>query len=47
MLVITKKIYNYLELMATLAWKNVMLRHIQPYLGIACAIFNAQAAQTK
>ena len=45
--VIAKKLYNYRELMATLAWKNIMLRHIQPHLGIACVILNAHTAQTE
>lgn len=33
-----KDIYQYRELMATLAWKNIALRYKQAYLGIAWAI---------
>lgn len=38
MLQVAKNIYNYRELMATLAWKNIALRYKQAYLGIAWAI---------
>lgn len=38
MLTIAKNIYDYRELMATLAWKNIALRYKQAYLGIAWAI---------
>jgi lipopolysaccharide transport system permease protein len=38
MLTIAKNLYDYRELMATLAWKNVALRYKQAYLGIAWAI---------
>lgn len=38
MLTIAKHLYDYRELMATLAWKNVTLRYKQAYLGIAWAI---------
>ena len=38
MLTIAKNLYDYRELMATLAWKNVTLRYKQAYLGIAWAI---------
>lgn len=38
MLSIAKNLYDYRELMATLAWKNVTLRYKQAYLGIAWAI---------
>jgi len=38
MLTIAKNLYNYRELMATLAWKNIALRYKQAYLGIAWAI---------
>jgi len=33
-----KNIYEYRELMTTLAWKNIALRYKQAYLGIAWAI---------
>lgn len=33
-----KDLYQYRELMATLAWKNIALRYKQAYLGIAWAI---------
>lgn len=38
MITIAKNLYDYRELMATLAWKNVVLRYKQAYLGIAWAI---------
>lgn len=38
MLTIAKNLYDYRELMATLAWKNITLRYKQAYLGIAWAI---------
>ncbi|MGA7179646.1 MAG: ABC transporter permease [Thiobacillaceae bacterium] len=38
MLTIAKNLYDYRELMATLAWKNIALRYKQAYLGIAWAI---------
>jgi len=38
MLTIAKNIYDYRELMATLAWKNIALRYKQAYLGIAWAV---------
>ncbi len=38
MLTIAKNLYDYRELLATLAWKNVTLRYKQAYLGIAWAI---------
>jgi len=38
MLTIVKNLYDYRELMATLAWKNIALRYKQAYLGIAWAI---------
>lgn len=38
MIIIAKNLYDYRELMMTLAWKNVVLRYKQAYLGIAWAI---------
>lgn len=38
MLRVAKNIYEYRELMTTLAWKNIALRYKQAYLGIAWAI---------
>ncbi|MGO9445580.1 MAG: ABC transporter permease [Thiobacillaceae bacterium] len=38
MLTIAKNLYEYRELMATLAWKNIALRYKQAYLGIAWAV---------
>jgi lipopolysaccharide transport system permease protein len=38
MLTIAKNLYDYRELMTTLAWKNIALRYKQAYLGIAWAI---------
>jgi lipopolysaccharide transport system permease protein len=38
MLTLTKNLYDYRELMSTLAWKNIALRYKQAYLGIAWAI---------
>ena len=38
MLTIAKNLYEYRELLTTLAWKNVTLRYKQGYLGIAWAI---------
>lgn len=38
MLTLAKNLYDYRELMAVLAWKNVTLRYKQAYLGIAWAV---------
>lgn len=38
MLRVIKNIYDYRELMMTLAWKNIAVRYKQAYLGIAWAI---------
>lgn len=38
MLRVAQNLYNYRELMTTLAWKNIALRYKQAYLGIAWAI---------
>ena len=38
MLTLAKNLYDYHELMATLAWKSITLRYKQAYLGIAWAI---------
>lgn len=38
MTTLLKDLYQYRELMATLAWKNITLRYKQAYLGIAWAI---------
>jgi len=38
MLRVVKNLYDYRELMTTLAWKNIALRYKQAYLGIAWAI---------
>ncbi len=38
MLRIAKNLYDYRELMVTLAWKNIALRYKQAYLGIVWAI---------
>jgi len=38
MLTLAKNLYDYRELMATLAWKNIALRYKQAYLGIAWAV---------
>ncbi len=38
MLRVAKNVYDYRELMLTLAWKNIALRYKQAYLGIAWAI---------
>lgn len=38
MLRVAKNIYDYRELMMTLAWKSITLRYKQAYLGIAWAI---------
>lgn len=38
MIAVAKNLYDYRELMLTLAWKNVVLRYKQAYLGIAWAI---------
>ncbi len=38
MLTIGRNIYDYRELLITLAWKNIALRYKQAYLGIAWAI---------
>lgn len=38
MTTLIKNLYQYRELMATLAWKNIALRYKQAYLGIAWAI---------
>ena len=44
MLTIAKNLYDYRELMATLAWKNIALRYKQAYLGIAWADYQAAHA---
>ena len=38
MIQVAKNIYEYRELMTTLAWKSIALRYKQAYLGIAWAI---------
>lgn len=38
MLSVAKNIYDYRELMFTLAWKNIALRYKQAYLGILWAV---------
>jgi lipopolysaccharide transport system permease protein len=38
MIQVAKNLYDYRELMVTLAWKNIALRYKQAYLGIAWAI---------
>ena len=38
MLAVAKNLYEYRELMFTLAWKNIAIRYKQTYLGIAWAI---------
>jgi lipopolysaccharide transport system permease protein len=38
MIQVAKNIYEYRELMITLAWKNIALRYKQAYLGIAWAL---------
>ena len=38
MISLARNLYDYRELIATLAWKNVTLRYKQAYLGIAWAI---------
>lgn len=38
MLTIAKNLYDYRELMATLAWRNITLRYKQAYLGIGWAV---------
>lgn len=38
MLSVAKNLYEYRELMTTLAWKSIALRYKQAYLGIAWAI---------
>jgi len=38
MLTIAKNLYDYRELLMTLAWKNITLRYKQAYLGLAWAI---------
>ena len=38
MLTVAKNLYEYRELMFTLAWKNIAIRYKQTYLGIAWAI---------
>ena len=38
MITLAKNLYDYRELMAMLAWKNIALRYKQAYLGIAWAI---------
>jgi len=38
MLTIARNLYDYRELLLTLAWKNITLRYKQAYLGIAWAI---------
>jgi lipopolysaccharide transport system permease protein len=43
MLLIAKNLYEYRELMATIAWRNITLRYKQAYLGIAWAILKPVA----
>ena len=38
MLTLAKSLFDYRELMATIAWRNIALRYKQAYLGIAWAI---------
>ncbi len=38
MLTITKELYQYRELIAALAWKNIVVRYKQAYLGIIWAV---------
>ena len=38
MLRVAQNLYDYRELMVTLAWKNVAMRYKQAYLGIAWAV---------
>jgi lipopolysaccharide transport system permease protein len=38
MLRVARNLYDYRELLATLAWKNISLRYKQAYLGIAWAV---------
>lgn len=38
MLRVAQNLYDYRELVATLAWKNIALRYKQAYLGIAWAV---------
>jgi len=38
MIAVLKNLYDYRELMAVLAWKNVTLRYKQAYLGVAWAV---------
>ncbi len=38
MLRVAQNLYDYRELLATLAWKNITLRYKQAYLGIAWAV---------
>ncbi|OGT01363.1 MAG: ABC transporter [Gallionellales bacterium RBG_16_57_15] len=38
MIAVFKNLYDYRELMAVLAWKNITLRYKQAYLGIAWAL---------
>ncbi len=38
MIAVFKNLYDYRELMAVLAWKNVTLRYKQAYMGIAWAV---------
>ncbi len=38
MLTVARNLYEYRELVATLAWKNIALRYKQAYLGIAWAV---------
>lgn len=38
MLSVARNLYDYRELVATLAWKNIALRYKQAYLGIAWAV---------
>lgn len=38
MIAVIKNLYDYRELMAVLAWKNIALRYKQAYLGIAWAV---------
>lgn len=38
MLRVARNLYDYRELLATLAWKNIAIRYKQAYLGIAWAV---------
>jgi len=43
MITFAKNLYDYRELLATLAWKNITMRYKQAYLGIAWAILKPLA----